>query len=100
VCGVVNIQRVEICVIGSRGTTREFVSVSQVIFTPIVMFIKKIGPHPTSPTCPTAGVLTPRKVTVRRQLVAPSSSNDDDLPLVKQDAWVDLNPNGARLCYT
>jgi hypothetical protein len=24
-------------------------SVSQVIFTPIVMFIEKIGPHPTSP---------------------------------------------------
>jgi hypothetical protein len=27
-------------------------SVSQVIFTPIVMFIEKIGPHPTSrPVC-------------------------------------------------
>jgi hypothetical protein len=25
------------------------VSISQVIFTPIVVFIKKIRPHPTSP---------------------------------------------------
>jgi hypothetical protein len=48
VCGVANIRRVEICCIGSRGTTGEFVSVSQVIFMPIVMFIEKIGPHPTS----------------------------------------------------
>jgi hypothetical protein len=47
-CGVANIHRVEICCIGSRGITGEFVSVSQVIFTPIVMFIEKIGPHPTS----------------------------------------------------
>jgi hypothetical protein len=49
VCGVTNIHRVEICCIGSRETVGEFVSVSQVIFTPIVMFIKKIRPHPTSP---------------------------------------------------
>jgi hypothetical protein len=48
VCGVANIHRVEICCIGSRGTSGEFVSVSQVIFTPIVLFIEKIGPHPTS----------------------------------------------------
>jgi hypothetical protein len=48
VCGVANIHRVEICYIGSRGTAGEFVSVSQVIFTPIVVFIEKIGPHPTS----------------------------------------------------
>jgi hypothetical protein len=46
VCGVANIHRVEICCIGSRGIVREFVSVSQVIFTPIVMFVEKIGPHP------------------------------------------------------
>jgi hypothetical protein len=45
VCGVANIYRVEICCIGSRGTAGEFLSVSQVIFTPIVMFIKKIRPH-------------------------------------------------------
>jgi hypothetical protein len=48
VYGVANIHRVEIYCIGSRGTVREFVSISQVIFTPIVMFIEKIGPHPTS----------------------------------------------------
>jgi hypothetical protein len=47
-CGVANIHRVEICCIVSRGTTGEFVGVSQVIFMPIVMFIEKIGPHPTS----------------------------------------------------
>jgi hypothetical protein len=49
VCGVANIHRVEICCIDSRGTTGEFVSISQVIFTPIVVFIEKIRPHPTSP---------------------------------------------------
>jgi hypothetical protein len=32
--------------------------------------------------------------------VVPSSSNDDDLPLVKHDAWVDLNPGGMRIRYT
>jgi hypothetical protein len=48
VCGVANIHRVEICCIGSRGTAGEFVSISQVIFTPIVVFIEKIKPHPTS----------------------------------------------------
>jgi hypothetical protein len=44
------------------------------------------------------GILTPRKVTIRCQLVVPSSSSDD--PLVKHDAWVDLNPTGARIRYT
>jgi hypothetical protein len=48
VCGVVNIHRAEICCIGSRGIAGEFMSVSQVIFMPIVVFIEKIGPHPTS----------------------------------------------------
>jgi hypothetical protein len=48
VCGVANIHRVEICCIGSRGIAGEFMSVSQVIFTPIVVFIEKIGPHHTS----------------------------------------------------
>jgi hypothetical protein len=38
------------------------------------------------------GILTSRKVTIRRQLVVPSSSNNDDFPLVKHDARVDLNP--------
>jgi hypothetical protein len=44
--GVANIHRVKIYCIDSRGTVREFVSVSQVIFTSIVVFIKKIRPHP------------------------------------------------------
>jgi hypothetical protein len=48
VCSVANIHRVEIYCIGSRGIAGEFMSVSQVIFTPIVVFIEKIGPHPTS----------------------------------------------------
>jgi hypothetical protein len=52
------------------------------------------------PTRPTMGILTPSKVTIRRQLVAPLSSSDDDLPLVKHDARVDLNPGGARIRYT
>jgi hypothetical protein len=34
------------------------------------------------------------------QLVVPSSSSNNDLPLVKDDAEVDLNPSGARICYT
>jgi hypothetical protein len=46
------------------------------------------------------GILTPRKVTIQRQLVVPSSSSDDDLPLVKHDAQVDLNPSGVRIRYT
>jgi hypothetical protein len=51
-------------------------------------------------TCPTTGILTPRKVTIRRQLVVPSSSSNDDLPLVKYDAQVDLNPSSMRIRYT
>jgi hypothetical protein len=35
-----------------------------------------------TPTHPTMGILTPRKVTFRRQLVVPSSSSNDDLPLL------------------
>jgi hypothetical protein len=53
-----------------------------------------------TPTHPTTGILTPRKLTIRCQLVVPSSSSDDDLPLVKHDARVDLNPGGARIHYT
>jgi hypothetical protein len=51
-------------------------------------------------TCPTTGILTPRKMTAQHQLVAPLSSSDDDLTLVKHDAWVDLNPGGTRIRYT
>jgi hypothetical protein len=32
--------------------------------------------------------------------VAPSSSSDDDLQLVKHDTQVDLNPSGVKICYT
>jgi hypothetical protein len=46
------------------------------------------------------GILTPRKVTIQYQLVVPSSSSDDDLPLEKHDAWVDLNPDDVRIHYT
>jgi hypothetical protein len=53
-----------------------------------------------TPTHPTTGVLTPRKVTIRRQLVVPLSSSNDGLSLVKHDGWVDLNPDGARIHYT
>jgi hypothetical protein len=53
-----------------------------------------------TPTRPTMGILTSRKVAIRCQLVVPSSSSDDDLPLVKHDAWVDLNPGGVRIRYT
>jgi hypothetical protein len=53
-----------------------------------------------TPTHPTTGILTPRKVTAWRQLVVPSSSSDDDLSLVKHDARVDFSPSGARMRYT
>jgi hypothetical protein len=52
------------------------------------------------PTRPTTGILTPRKVTARCQLVVPSSSSDDDLSLVKHDTQVDLNPSTVRIRYT
>jgi hypothetical protein len=51
------------------------------------------------PTRPTTRILTLSKVAIRRQLVVPSSRNNDDLPLVKHDAQVDLNPDGARIRY-
>jgi hypothetical protein len=50
--------------------------------------------------CPTMGILTLRKVTIRHQLVVPSSSSDDDLSLVKHDTRVDLNSSGVRIRYT
>jgi hypothetical protein len=53
-----------------------------------------------TPTRPTTGILTLRKVTIRHQLVVPSSSSDDDLSLVKHDARVDHNPSGTRIRYT
>jgi hypothetical protein len=53
-----------------------------------------------TPTRPTMGILTLRKVTIRRQLVVPLSNSDDDLPLVKHDTRADLNPSGARIRYT
>jgi hypothetical protein len=56
--------------------------------------------RPVTPTCPSTRVLTLRKVTVQHQLVVRSSSNEDDLPLVKQNTRIDLNPGGARICYT
>jgi hypothetical protein len=46
------------------------------------------------------GVVTLRKVTIRHQLVVPSCSSDDDFPLGKDDAQVDLNPRSARVHYT
>jgi hypothetical protein len=67
-----------------------------------------LSPHPTirkedrsvTPTRPTMGVLTPRKVVVRCNLVVHSGNSDDDLPLVQHDAWVDLNPDGVRIYHT
>jgi hypothetical protein len=68
---------------------------------------RALSPHPmiwkecrsVMPTRPTMGILTPRKVTARRQLMGPSSRSDDDLSLVKHDASVDLNPGDARIRY-
>jgi hypothetical protein len=46
------------------------------------------------------GVLTPRKVTIRRSVVVSPSNSYDDLPLMKHDARVDLNHSGVRVHYT
>jgi hypothetical protein len=69
---------------------------------------RALSPHPmigkehrsVMPTHPTTVILTPRKVTIRRQRVVPSSSSDDDLSLVKHDSRVDLNPGSVRIRYT
>jgi hypothetical protein len=61
-CGVANIHRVEICCIGSRGTAGEFMSISQVIFMPTVVFIEKIGPQPTSPCCAIGLIRRPKSI--------------------------------------
>jgi hypothetical protein len=53
-----------------------------------------------TPTHPNMGILTPRKVTICCQLVVPSRSSDNGLPLVKHDARVDLNPGSVRIRYT
>jgi hypothetical protein len=53
-----------------------------------------------TPTRPTMGILTPRKVSTQGQLVVILSSSDDDLSLVKHDTRVDLNPCGSRVRYT
>jgi hypothetical protein len=70
--------------------------------------VQALSPHQTirkehhwvMPTCPSTGVLTPKKITIRHKLVVPSSSNDDDLPLVRHNTRVDLNSDGMRICYT
>jgi hypothetical protein len=70
--------------------------------------VRALFPHPTivkehrsvMTTHPSTGVLTTKKITIRHQLVVPSSSSDDDLPLVRHDARVDPNPSSARIRYT
>jgi hypothetical protein len=65
-------------------------------------------PHPTirkehrsmTPTRPMMGVLTPRKVTIRCNMVINNDSGDDNLPLMRHDGRVDLNSGGARIRYT
>jgi hypothetical protein len=39
-------------------------------------------------------------VTIQHQLMVPLNISGDDLPLVKHDARVDLNPDSARIRYT
>jgi hypothetical protein len=53
-----------------------------------------------TPTHLMMGVLTPRKVTIWCNMVVHSDSSGDDLPLVRPDARVDLNPGGETICYT
>jgi hypothetical protein len=56
--------------------------------------------HLVMPTRPSTGVLTPKNITIRCLLVVLSSSSDDDLPLVRHHARVDLNSGGTRIYYT
>jgi hypothetical protein len=53
-----------------------------------------------TPTRPMMGVLTPRKVTIRCNMVINNDSGDDNLPLMRHDGRVDLNSGGARIRYT
>jgi hypothetical protein len=46
------------------------------------------------------GVLTPKKITIWCQLVVLSSSSEDNLPLVRHIAQVDLTSDGVGICYT
>jgi hypothetical protein len=52
-----------------------------------------------TPTHPSTGVLTPKKISIRHQLVVLSSNSDDDLPLARHDAQVDHNSSGVRMRY-
>jgi hypothetical protein len=51
-----------------------------------------------TPKRPTMEILTPRKVTIRRQLVVPPSYSDNDLSLVMHDARV--TPKSLLSCQT
>jgi len=46
------------------------------------------------------GSLTPRKVITQGKLLIDTADSDNDYPLAKHDARVDLNPSGARIRYT
>jgi hypothetical protein len=97
VCGVANSHRVEICCIGSRGIAKEFVSVSQVIFTPIVVFIEKIGPHPTSRVLPDLSLfnitLTP---TLKSEIIA-AQKNDEGMGHIRRKMQ-ESDPKVACFC--
>jgi hypothetical protein len=70
--------------------------------------VRALSPSPTigkehcsvMPTRPSMGVLTLKKITIRCQLVVPSSSSDNNLPFVRYDARVNLNSGSARIHYT
>jgi hypothetical protein len=49
---------------------------------------------------PSMGVLAPKKIAIWSQLVVPSSSGDDDLPVVRLDTQVDLKSSGVSIHYT
>jgi hypothetical protein len=53
-----------------------------------------------TPTRPSTGVLTLKKITNHRQLVVLSSSSDDDLPLARHDTAIDLNPGDVGIHCT
>jgi hypothetical protein len=70
--------------------------------------VQAISPRPmirkehrsVMPMRPSTSVLTSKKITIQRQRVVPSSSSNDDHPLGRHDAQVDLNSGGARIRYT
>jgi hypothetical protein len=62
--------------------------------------IRRLGRSTVTLTHPTTGILTPQKVTIRHQLVVPSSSSDDDIICyIQEPALMPDSPLSSPLPY-